>query len=502
MSTGADGPFSERSTIAQVRYRRTWQLLPLAPAVVILVGILAAGLVAFAAVRQLRRESDERAAERAQILSATAAARLRALPDGLRLDALQLAARNTGALFVVVDGRGELIVDASLGPPERAALARMTDVGEGEADTAVGRTRFAAHWLGVGSPHVVIAFVRAPPTAGGEPALLASLAAFTTLLVGAAAVFAYLLGRDADVDVELLASRVHAMSKVRAEPSGEQAPVRALDEIGALTVAFNQLVGRFVQAELVHRDNLTRAESADRDRAAFLAAVSHELRSPLNAILGFTDLLMQEVDGPLTAAAREELEQVRASGAHLAELIADILELSALEGGQLKLSAKPLDLAPLVAEVLREAGPLTLGRPVRLVQRGEPSLVIEADARRVRQVLTNLVANAVKFTHQGEVSITVERFGGFAKLAIADTGPGISAADRQVIFEDFRQPEDEQKKRRGSGLGLAIARRLVEMHGGTIRVESELGRGSTFEVRIPVKSSIRKALMASPRSAA
>jgi len=334
----------------------------------------------------------------------------------------------------------------------------------------------------------VLAFVRAPPTAGGESSLLGALAAFTTLLVGAAAVFAYSLARDADVDVELLAGRVRGMSKVRTEPSGERAPVRAFDETGALTVAFNELVGRFVEAERVYRQNLERASGADRERAAFLAAVSHELRSPLNAILGFTDLLMQEVDGPLTPTAREELEQVRASGSHLAELISDILELSALEGGQLKLSPKQIDVVPLANEVLREASALAVGRPVRLGISGEPSLVLEADPKRVRQILTNLVGNAVKFTNQGEVAISIARHGAFAKISIRDTGPGISEIARQVIFEDFKQPEDEKRRRRGSGLGLAIARRLVQMHGGSIQLESELGRGSTFEVRLPLKA--------------
>lgn len=470
----------------EIRFRRTWQLLPLAPAVVILVGIAAAVLVGFVGLRQLARESDAHAGQRATVLAATMASRLRVMPDGLRLEAMQLAARRTGALFIIADFKGQILHDASLGPPERAVLSRMLDTGEGEAETAVGRTRFAVHWLGVGSKYALIAFVRAPKTTGTERSLLAALTAFTTLLVGVAAVFAYGLARDADVDVELLAHRVRGMSKVTAEPSGERAPIRALDETGALTAAFNQLVSRFVEAERVYRQNLERASSADRDRAAFLAAVSHELRSPLNAILGFTDLLMQEVDGPLTPSAREELEQVRASGAHLAELINDILELSALEGGQLKLSRRTIDLVPLAGEVLREASALARGRPVRLSLTGEPSVIIHADNKRMRQILTNLVGNAVKFTSQGEVTVTVGRQGRYARISIRDTGPGINAADRAMIFEEFKQPEGEKKRRRGSGLGLAIARRLVLMHGGSIQLESEVGRGSTFEVRLPL----------------
>src|SRR5450432_4322719 len=119
--------------------------------------------------------------------------------------------------------------------------------------------------------------------------------------------------------------------------------------------ACNELVNRFAEAEKSYRLNLERAHAADRDRAAFLAAVSHELRSPLNAILGFADVLMEEVDGPLTTDAREEVEQIRASGAHLLDLINDILEFSALEGGQLKLSRAQVDLTAVAGEVLREA---------------------------------------------------------------------------------------------------------------------------------------------------
>ncbi|MFO0669096.1 MAG: ATP-binding protein [Polyangiaceae bacterium] len=126
------------------------------------------------------------------------------------------------------------------------------------------------------------------------------------------------------------------------------------------------------------------------------------------------------------------------------------------------------------------------GRPVRLALAGDANVVIDADAKRVRQILTNLVGNAVKFTSEGEVSVTVRRHLNYARISIRDTGPGISAADRALIFEDFKQPESERKRRRGSGLGLAIARRLVLMHGGSIQLDSEVGRGSTFEVMLPL----------------
>jgi signal transduction histidine kinase len=259
-----------------------------------------------------------------------------------------------------------------------------------------------------------------------------------------------------------------------------------MDEVGALTVAFNELVERFAAAQRSYQRDLERVDVAGRDRAAFLAAVSHELRSPLNAILGFADVLMAEVDGPLTPEAREEVEQILGSGRHLLELINDILELSALESGQLKLSRARFDLAALAAEVVREAVGLVGSRPVAVWMEDGPPVHVYADAKRVRQVLTNLVGNAIKFTQAGEVVVEVSLEGRYARVNVRDTGPGISAQQRGLLFQEYKQTNEERARRRGTGLGLAISRRLVLMHGGTIQVESELGRGSTFKVLLPL----------------
>ena len=287
-------------------------------------------------------------------------------------------------------------------------------------------------------------------------------------------------------DVAFVTSHVRRMAQVRSAPTGEPVPVRTMDEVGALTSAFNELVGRFAAAERSYREDLERVQSADRDRSAFLATVSHELRSPLNAILGFADILLAEVDGPISATAREEVEQIRDSGQHLLDLINDILEFSALEGGQLKLTRARVDVAAVVADVLREAAPLVGDKPVTLTGETTERVLAFADTKRVRQIVTNLVSNAVKFTRRGAVTVTVARHGSYARVSVADTGPGISAAERAVIFDDYKQTSEERKRKRGTGLGLAIARRLVLMHGGAIQVESELGQGSTFRVFLPL----------------
>jgi signal transduction histidine kinase len=316
--------------------------------------------------------------------------------------------------------------------------------------------------------------------------MLRALVALTALLVGVAVAVAYAVARDAAKDVDFVAERVRGMVHVRTEPTGEAVPVRTMDEVGSLTVAFNALVDRFVAAQASYQSDLERVRAADRDRAAFLAAVSHELRTPLNAILGFADILMAEVDGPLGPEAREEVEQIRGSGKHLLDLINDILELSALESGQLKLSRSRVDLAAVAWEVVREAAGVVAARPVVVRIEGDAGVYARADQRRVRQVLTNLVGNAVKFTQRGEVVVETGLEGRYARVSVRDTGPGISPQERAVIFEEYKQTKEERARRRGTGLGLAIARRLVLMHGGIIQVESELGRGSTFKVLLPV----------------
>jgi len=469
------------------RTRKTWPLLPLAPVLVIALGLVIAVVIGFVGLDQLRRASDEHSAAQAELLAATVSARISRLPDADRFEAMQLAARRTGAEFLVVTRGGDVVLDASLGALEKASLRTIVAQPQGEARTALGRTRFSVRPLDKGhAEQRMVVFVREPTSPEGGPAMLSALVALTFLLAGVAAVVAYAVARDATQDVDFVTQRVRGMARVRTEPTGEPVPIRTLDEIGALTSAFNDLVGRFAASERAYRDDLERARSADRDRASFLAAMSHELRSPLNAILGFADILMAEVDGPLTANAREEVEQIRGSGAHLLELINDILEFSALESGQLRLTRTRVDVTALAGEVVREVGGLLAQRPVQVRVLGEAGVIANADARRVRQILTNLVGNAVKFTQSGEVVIAVERQGSYAMISVRDTGPGISAAERAMVFEEYKQAADERKLRRGTGLGLAIARRLVLMHGGRIQVESELGQGSTFRVFLPL----------------
>jgi signal transduction histidine kinase len=293
--------------------------------------------------------------------------------------------------------------------------------------------------------------------------------------------------------------RIAELARTRAEGGGvaERAvavPVRSFDQVGALTTALNGLVARFAEAERGYLRDLKAAAQIDSERAQFLAGLSHELRTPLNAILGFTHLLESEGDGPLSDDAREALAMVRTSGEHLKSLIDDILDLSAAETGQLRLSRTLVDVYGLAEEVVKEARATAASRPVGMTVAGERHVVAWADPRRLRQVLTNLLSNALKATAAGEVRVRIEKDAVFAQavISVSDTGRGIDPAALQAIFEPYRQAGDERAREGGVGLGLAITRQIVLLHGGTIDARSEIGHGSTFTLRLPDESASAK----------
>jgi signal transduction histidine kinase len=485
----ASGPPGPSTAEGRPAKRGKWPLVPLVPAVVVIVGLAAAGAIGLFGVSHLARASDDHAAARAELIVSTFGARLSQVPPDDRLELMQRAARKTGAEFVIAASDGEVVLDASLGQTDRAALRRVVAERWGEVSTGLGRARFAT--VALGPAQTLVTFVREPSAPEGQAALLRALVALTTLLIVVAASVAYSVARDASRDVEFVGGRVRDMVRVHSEPTGEAVPVRTMDEVGALTVAFNALVTRFAAAQASYQEDLGRVRAADRERAAFLAAVSHELRSPLNAILGFADVLMAEVDGPLSATAREEVEQIRSSGKHLLDLINDILELSALESGQLRLARTRVDLWTITWDVVREAMGLLGARPVALRVLGDATVCAWGDAKRMRQILTNLIGNAVKFTERGEVVVEIGREGALAMVSVRDTGPGIRPQELADIFQEYKQTKAERARRRGTGLGLAITRRLVTMQGGSIQVRSAVGRGSVFEVTLPLWSEPR-----------
>ena len=245
-------------------------------------------------------------------------------------------------------------------------------------------------------------------------------------------------------------------------------------------------------ARLFHEieDKGRELEVASRHKSQFLANMSHELRTPLNAILGYTELILDEIYGEVPEKARGVLERVQTNGKHLLGLINDVLDLSKIEAGQLSLSLSEYSLANLVYGVYAAVEPLAAKKDLALTTKIAPSLPAgHGDERRLSQVLLNLVGNAIKFTDKGEVAIEASLADGSFHLAVRDSGPGIAAADQVKIFEEFQQVDNTLTKQKGgTGLGLAISKRIVEMHGGRIAVESELGKGSTFTINLPVNA--------------
>jgi signal transduction histidine kinase len=231
-------------------------------------------------------------------------------------------------------------------------------------------------------------------------------------------------------------------------------------------------------------------EIASQHKMQFLANMSHELRTPLNAILGYSELLFDGIYGALGDRAKGVLERVQHNGKHLLGLINDVLDLSKMDAGQLTLALEAYSMSALVKSTLASTESLARAKGLALecvIADGLPPGW--GDERRLAQVLLNIVGNAIKFTDQGKVEIVATAADGKYSVDVRDTGPGIAEADQARIFDEFQQVDVSSTRRKGgTGLGLAIARRIVEMHGGTISVVSKLGAGSTFHVVLPVRA--------------
>jgi len=230
-------------------------------------------------------------------------------------------------------------------------------------------------------------------------------------------------------------------------------------------------------------------ELASRHKSEFLANMSHELRTPLNAVLGYTELILDSIYGEVPAKIRDAMTRIDKSGRHLLGMINDVLDLSKIEAGQLVLLLADYSMKELVQTVFAAVESLAAERKLALSMDVAADLPRgRGDERRLSQVLLNLVGNALKFTEAGEVNIKAGIEDGRFLVCVSDTGPGISAADQERIFEAFQQGDSSlTRKKSGTGLGLSIARRIVELHGGRLWVESFVGKGSTFSFTIPVR---------------
>ena len=236
------------------------------------------------------------------------------------------------------------------------------------------------------------------------------------------------------------------------------------------------------------QDKSRQLEIANKHKSDFLANMSHELRTPLNAIIGFSEVLLERLFGDLNDKQQDYLKDIHSSGRHLLNLINDILDLSKVEAGRMELELSTFDLPSAISNAMALIRERAQRHDISLAMEVDPNLgEIVADERKLKQILLNLLSNSVKFTPDGgriDVRATIEDQG--VAISVQDSGIGIAAADQEAVFEEFRQVgRNYTSKQEGTGLGLALTRRFVELHGGTITVQSELGQGSTFTFRLP-----------------
>ena len=248
------------------------------------------------------------------------------------------------------------------------------------------------------------------------------------------------------------------------------------------------------QEELEREQNLNeKLRQVDRLKDQFLANTSHELRTPLQGIIGLSENLLDKEENK---AKKEELNMIISSGKRLSKLVNDIMDFSKLKNEEVKLKLKPVDMHVLVDIIMKVHAPLVKGKKLKLINLiPVHSPKVEGDEDRIQQVMYNLVGNAVKFTESGHIKVEVHRREkGMVEIAVSDTGTGIPADKREAVFQEFEQVDGTtERKFAGTGLGLSISKRLVELHGGKMWFESELGKGTTFYFTLPV-SKIQPAL--------
>jgi signal transduction histidine kinase len=251
------------------------------------------------------------------------------------------------------------------------------------------------------------------------------------------------------------------------------------DEIGGLAADVNSMSD---ELQRVYRE----LETASKHKSDFLANMSHELRTPLNAVIGFSEILHEQMFGELNERQLAYVDDIRAAGQHQLSLINDVLDLAKIEAGRMELELSEVSLPVVLRSAVSMHAERAKQAGIELGLKTEPEeITITADERRVRQVVFNLLSNAVKFTPpQGRIDVSARAENGQVEVAVADTGPGIPAADLDTIFEEFEQT-DAGKQVEGTGLGLPLSRKLVELHGGRLWAESEPGHGSTFRFTLP-----------------
>jgi len=241
-------------------------------------------------------------------------------------------------------------------------------------------------------------------------------------------------------------------------------------------------------------------ELANRHKSEFLSNMSHELRTPLNAIIGFSEVLLERMFGEMNEKQEDYLKDIHSSGQHLLSLINDILDLAKVEAGRMELNPTTFDLSAAIDNALTLIRERAMHHGIALATEIDSQLgELNADERKLKQILLNLLSNAVKFTPEGgRITVGARRLRDMVEIAVNDTGIGIAPKDQAAVFEEFKQVgRDYTRKAEGTGLGLALTRKLVELHGGVMRLESEPGKGSTFSFTLPLKAAVQNSIATS-----
>ena len=281
-------------------------------------------------------------------------------------------------------------------------------------------------------------------------------------------------------------------SKVIVEVRDVTDDVMQRDENTSLSDQIRQMNSRLVLAAMREQELSVKAEAASEAKSTFLATMSHELRTPLTAVIGYQELLAEGITGPVTSEQRVQLARIRSSAVHLLSLIDQILTFSRIESGDEVFTHESVAIGALTKDVVAMCAPLASGKGLSLtVRTPDEDIVVDTDSLKVRQILTNLLGNAIRFTNTGGVRVEVRADSGEARLTIADTGIGIPREHLDSVFEPFWQVEQRStRKIGGTGLGLSVSRRLARFVGGDIVLESEVGRGSRITLSLPMLSSV------------
>lgn len=278
----------------------------------------------------------------------------------------------------------------------------------------------------------------------------------------------------------------HALQRFKRDPSA-RAHIATGDELEMLAHEFNAMADTIEERNRRLEQINAELVKANRAKSDFLAMMSHELKTPLHTIRGYSQLLLEGVDGPLTPAQREDLENILKSGDHLLELIDNILRFSKLEASEDRPYFEAVEAATIGEEAIKAVSALARGKGLELNYHVEPCTLI-ADGTKIKQALINLLSNAIKYTPAGRVELSGTARENEYIFSVSDTGIGIPEHERTRIFEPFTQLDSSNTREfQGVGLGLAIVKKYVEMHGGRVLVESEVGHGSTFSIVLPLE---------------